>query len=113
MTSGRFWGQIVPAFTIVGALWVTIAFRAPDSGVEARAVPPRALQDAPISVAKVGRRETLGTERFGADGRVHFDLPPGRYVLTARTSAGIARRQVFVRDDRYVSVRIADRGRRS
>ena len=113
MTAGRLWGQIVPAFVIVGALWVTVAFRAADSGVEARAVTPRALQDVPISVAKVGRRETLGTERFGADGRVRFDLPPGRYVLTARTRGGVTRRQVFVRDDRYVSVRIADRGRRS
>lgn len=113
MRSGRFWGQIVPAFTIVGALWVTIAFRPVMSGVEARAVPPRALQGAPVSVAKLGARETLGTRRFGADGRVRFDLQPGRYVVIARTSKGVARRQVFVRDERYVSVRIVDRARRS
>ena len=113
MTTGRFWGQIVPAFTIVGALWVTIAFRPVNSGVEARAVPASTLRDAPVSVAKVGARETLGTRRFGADGRVRFDLQPGRYVVMARTSGGVTRRQVFVRDERYVSVRIVDRARRS
>ena len=113
MRAGRFWGQIVPAFTIVGALWVTIAFRPVMSGVEARAVPPSALRDVRVSVAKAGERETLGTRRFGADGRVRFDLQPGRYVVTARTRAGVTRRQVFVRDERYVSVRIVDRARRS
>ena len=107
MTAPRLWTQVVPAFVIVGALWVTGSFRPVQSGVDVRVertVPPRPLE---VSVAQPGRRETLGTRRADPGGRVRFDLEPGRYVVLARARDGSARRRmVVVRDDRYVRIRL-------
>jgi hypothetical protein len=108
MRARIFWYQLVPAFIIVGALWVTIAFRPTDSGIDVQVRSARTLKGA-ISVAKVGRRETLGTKHIGEDGTARFDLDPGRYVVTVPLRSRVAQRVVLVRDERYVRVIISAR----
>jgi phosphatidylserine decarboxylase len=98
--------QLVPAFIIVGALWFTVAFRQTHSGVDVHVSSVRSLEGVPISVTKVGRRETLGTKRVGERGAARFDLEPGRYEITVPVGSAVARRRVFVRDERYVRVNI-------
>ncbi len=103
------WHQIVPAFVVVGTLWVTVAFRPTDSGVDVRVVPARMLQGAALTATKPGRRETLATARVAADGTVRFDLEPGRYEIRPPAGSGVARRQVLVRDERYAKLTIVAR----
>jgi hypothetical protein len=109
MTARILWQQVVPAFIIVGELWVAIALRPTNSGIDIQVSSAPPLKHAPISVTKVGRRETLGTKLVRSDEIARFNLDPGRYEVTVPVGSAVARRRVLVPDERYVRVTIVAR----
>jgi hypothetical protein len=101
----RLWSQLVPALVIVGALWVTVAFHEPQSGLDVRVARDGRPVPATVSVGLVGRREVLETARADADGRVRLNLRPGRYAVVARPRlVGRLLQVVTVRPRRYTEV---------
>jgi hypothetical protein len=103
----RFWTQLVPAFVIVGALWVTVAFHEPQSGLDVRVARDGRPVPATVSVGLIGRREVLSTRRADADGRVRFNLKSGRYAIVARPRlVGRLLQVVTVLPRRYTVVRL-------